>query len=480
MTKELTKKEIEKRMTEWRNIKKLYDIAKEHISKQDKIIKEQKEIIEFLTKNNDKHTKEITDLNLRVEELTTIVFGKKKKGRSHRFSTITKQKQERTKESYKRNIPTDNEITEIKHYKIKKCPDCRINLIKLETKIFYIEDIVLPKKIVIENKVETGFCKICKKYHSEIQIPNAKVIIGENVKNQITYQTTVLRLSYQQIQNDLLNSFNFKISSGEIDKVLRRKADFHRIDYERLKEIIRKEKVIHFDETGDKVRDGDGFKSFTWLMQGKGKPEVVFDKGKTRGGGNAIDLLKNSKAVGVTDDYGVYKNLFQNHQLCWAHLHRKLRDLAESNSLEGKSKQACHKVFLQEEKIYFKIRKLSDRNDLTQIEREIYVVKFTKQLKKLAKPTLYDPKKLLTYKQTLSKNIHKYLTCVRLPNIPADNNQAERSLRHIVLKRKNSFGHISARGAETSSILMSVFMTICNRIKGTNQTFFEAYAGFEV
>ena len=238
--------------------------------------------------------------------------------------------------------------------------------------------------------------------------------------------------------------------------------------------------MIHFDETGDRVRDGDGFKSYAWIMQGKDKPEVVFDKGKTRGKGNAEKLLKNSSAVGVTDECGVYANLFQYHQLCWVHLHRKFRDLTESKSLEKKSLKACQKAFQKESKIYSNIRELSNRDDLTEDERSFHFAKFKKQLQKLSKPAKHDPNKLLTYKKTLSKNIDKYLTCIRLPNVPADNNQAERSLRHIVLKRKTSFGHISSRGAETSSILMSVFLTIRNRIKGTNQTFFDAYSEFAV
>ena len=480
MTKELTKKEIYDRMIELRNLRKLHKQDRErikHLKKENKDLKLR--VAELEQKDKDKG-EVIEKLSLQVEELRTIVFGKKKKGRNTHLSAITKQKQERTKGSYKRSIPTGDEVTEIREYQINKCPDCGDLLDKKEIKTFYVEDIVLPKKTIIKNKVERGFCKICKKYHSRIQIPCAKVIIGENVKNQITYQTTILRLSYKQTQDDLKNSFNFKISSGEIDKVLTRKADFHRVDYEKLKEVIRKEKVIHFDETGDKVRDGDGFRSYTWLMQGKDSPEVVFDKGKTRGGGNAVKLLKDSTAIGVTDDYGVYKNLFRNHQLCWAHLHRKFRDLAESKIIKSEVLDVCQKAFKKESEIYSEIRGVVGRSDLTQEERGFLVIKFTGQLQKLSKPTKHDPKKLLTYKQTLSKNIHKYLTCIRFPNIPADNNQAERSLRHIVLKRKNSFGHISSRGAETSSILMSVFLTIRNRIKETNQTFFEAYAEFSV
>jgi hypothetical protein len=54
--------------------------------------------------------------------------------------------------------------------------------------------------------------------------------------------------------------------------------------------------------------------------------------GKSRGKGNAEELIEgmSEESVGISDDYGAYKNLFKYHQLCWAHPYRKLRDLAKS------------------------------------------------------------------------------------------------------------------------------------------------------
>ena len=44
--------------------------------------------------------------------------------------------------------------------------------------------------------------------------------------------------------------------------------------------------------------------------------------------------------------------------------------------------------------------------------------------------------------------------------IPIDNNKAERALRHLVIKRKISFGSKTQRGAETTSILASVILSL--------------------
>jgi transposase len=177
---------------------------------------------------------------------------------------------------------------------------------------------------------------------------------------------------------------------------------------------------------------------------------------------------------------GVYKNLFNEHQLCWAHLHRKLRDLATSNVLAPATLRHCQAVYATESAIYANIRQLADRDDLEIKERAQLVESFTTELTELATPHELDPHKLVTYKQTLAKNIPHYLTCIRLPNVPCDNNQAERSLRHVVLKRKTSFGCISQKGARTMSILMSVCLTVRNRIRETGEGFFVGYARFSV
>lgn len=44
--------------------------------------------------------------------------------------------------------------------------------------------------------------------------------------------------------------------------------------------------------------------------------------------------------IGVTDDYAAYKNLFSEHQLCWAHLIRKAIKLVLQNPDETEPARA--------------------------------------------------------------------------------------------------------------------------------------------
>ena len=52
------------------------------------------------------------------------------------------------------------------------------------------------------------------------------------------------------------------------------------------------------------------------------------------------------------------------------------------------------------------------------------------------------------------------------PDVPSDNNPAERSLRHVVISRKISEGTRSERGTESKMTLASIFGTW--RARGLN------------
>jgi transposase len=476
----LTKSELNKRMLELRNLRKLYEDQRIQNTKLRAENKELKLSVQSLTQTVAELMERMAKLELRNEELLTMTFGKKRerKGRNDPTDPPSPPKV-RTTNSYTRPVPLPEDITKTEYHTLSVCP-CGFHFSKTREKEYFVEDIVLPHKQVTRHLVTQGYCSVCRAWVRATKLPTTKVSLGENIQTYICYSNTILRLSYAQTIAHLSEVFHMHISQGEIAYILHKRAQYHEADYEALKTKVRQSPVIHLDETSDRVRDGDGYSAYTWLMQGKQAPEVVFVMGKTRGGGNARELVGTSLAVGVTDDYGVYKNLFEEHQLCWAHLHRKLRDLATSSVLESATLLHCQNVYKTESALYTSIRQLADRDDLEIKERTQLVEQFTTELTKLAIPHKLDPYKLATYKQTLAKNIPQYLTCIRLPNVPCDNNQAERSLRHVVLKRKTSFGCITEKGARTMSILMSVCLTIRNRIRETNEGFFTGYARFSV
>lgn len=448
--------------------KKQNKLLKETKESQDKIIDEKDRLIKQLTL-------QIEKLTLQVEELNKIVFKpKKKKLKSKKISKITK---ERTKASYKRRVPKDSEITKKINHPIDVCPDCHTKLTSKKIVIFYIEDINLPTektnhlKTVEKHFVEKGYCNKCRKYHSSIKIPTTKVVIGKNTRMYITYLAILLRSSYSQILKLFKDTYSFKLSEGEISNILNSEAQSLKPEFERLKKSIRKQAGIHMDETPYKVYTGK-LGNYAWILTGTDNEDVVFDIGKSRGKGVAKKLQGDTKLIGISDDYNAYSKLFKIHQLCWAHPNRKLRDLADSDKLEDKTKKHCTKVYLEFNSLYNDLQEILDK-DLPTKDMEKLEGDFKDRLIKLSQPHKKDPDKLKRIKKGLLRNQDKYFTCLHYKGIPIDNNKAERGLRHLVLKRKISFGARTQKGADRLSILMSVLLSLWNR---NHDMFFQEYA----
>ena len=458
----LSDNEIKTRMIELRNLRRLHGIARERVVFLEGRILEMRDEYEDRIKVLEsallEQQKINSDLRLQLEELRTIVFGKKrKKEEKHDIDdnpTPEPVVNCRTPESYKREVPKNEEVTEVKDHPIDACNKCGGDISEKETVTYFVEDIPLPqKKVVVKHVVEKGYCETCDCWMTKEPLPPATVTFGPNVKRYVTYLSVVCRQSYGQIQEVLDHAYDFDISQGEIAKILGREGERMRPEYERLKAKIRGEPSIHLDETGWDLVMGDGYKRYAWTMTGK-SGDSVFALGKTRGKGNATDLIGDSKAVVVSDDYAAYRNIDNPHQLCCAHILRKLRDLATSSEMSENIHDHCvsaYKVFKQ---IYADIEDARKSNDPKSAYDSLHA-----RLKSFAEIDSRDPTKLNHIKEQISARTDNYLICLLHKDVASDNNAAERSLRHLVLKRKISFGSFKEKTAETLAILASVLLS---------------------
>ena len=447
----LSEEEVKKRLIRLTNLERLYPIARARINSLKKEVHELKTMVASQQKT-------IDDLKLQMEELKKIVFSMRRP--SHKYpdsdgQNPRKEKIPRSVDSYKRSVPSEDEVTETKYHSLDIC-ECGVQITKKKTSIFFEEDIPIPtQKIVRKHIVEKSWCARCKKWQTAIPLPCAKVVLGSNIQKYICYLSILCRLSFTQIQNILYDTYCIDVSQGEITKILSREAQKLLPHYEQLKEKIRGEPVIHLDETSWRIFiDPDS--SFSWVMSGGQSQESVFLIGENRGHGNADHLIGSHDGFVVTDDYGAYRKL-KNHQLCWAHLLRKFRDLANSKELS----EAEHAHCIQEYQTLCKIYADVKNNCIL----ENYAT-FSRRLTQFSNIDSLDSKKAVRLKTTLVKNIPNYLTCLQDPRIPMTNNQAERSLRHLVLKRKISFGSLTKKTADNLAILLSVLMSLRQRHQG--------------
>jgi transposase len=443
----LSAQEIQKRLTRLRNLEGLYSIARERITlleKENKILKLR--IKELEDKDNEKNQK-IEAMSFQLEQIKIKLFGKKP------ISHIVTKKEKKIRDnlSYQRPIP--KYFTRTENHTINNCTHCNCILKNKSIKIFFEEDIPLPiQKTIIKHEVEVGFCTSCKKQSSEIPIPSKKAILGDNIKKYICILSIANRLSHIQIQNHLKDVFDVSISIGEIGNILQTEACTLRPEYQRLQTSVMNQTAVHYDETSWKVQKEEQGK-YAWVAVGTDNNDTVFSLGKSRGKGNILDL--GIAKVGISDDYGAYKNSFDEHQLCWAHPKRKLRDMTESKEIPDGERKQCEYTHGLFSSLYSEIRRSFGENISPYLKK-----KWKSAFNTISESNSLDPTPLLKIKLSLQKNKEKYFTFLRYPTIPIDNNKAERALQHLVIKRRTSFGSKTQRGAETTSILASVILSL--------------------
>lgn len=476
---QLSDAEIKKRLQQLRNYEKLYPELKEKYEAEKK---QRMELEAELAQERKERQEEVEQLQLRIEQLETMVFGRKDKNDDDNSSSGKKKQKKRKKTknrnaaSYRRDVPKDEDVTNEQHHSIDTCPDCGEYLKNLREVIRYKEDIVIPAlekmKQVIKHHIETGFCPCCRKQFSAVPIAKQVCFLGENVRTRILYCTTIQRQSYDLLQADLRDTFGIEVSDGEIAVILERQSVQLLPEYHAINKRIRGSPARHCDETPwDVQKEEQG--NYAWVKTASDSPDTIFLLGRSRGKGNAKELC-DTEQITVTDDYGAYDFLRGLQALCWAHPKRKFQDLAESNALSTEKREHCEAFYTSFCKILRDVKVVAT-SAYDEKKRTKAAIRFRKSITTLCIPNANDPEKLSTLKTTFLERTEAYLTCVLHPDVPFTNNKAEQALRSLVIKRKLSFGSKTQKGADIMGVLFSVSLTTWWKCRESGENFYEAY-----
>ena len=415
---------------------------------------------------------------VRIEELETMVFGRKKWPRSGGGQTPPKQPRDAA--SYRRETPPASAITSEEHYAIESCRHCGGLLTNKEEHTRYVEDIILAAlspdsttqfKTVEKHTIERGYCVSCGKYSSAKDLRGQVVSCGPAVRSLVCYLVTLRDHSYDQVVTILWDLYRFKLSDGEITAIL----DARRLqllpEYENLKDSIRAGPAAHFDESRYRIQSEAGA-GYVFSMSSAVNTDVAFTLADSRGKGHVEDLVgENYQGIGVTDRYAAYKHLFENkdssrHQICWAHLQRNAKDLTHLECLPKMKQKHVTRFYQNLAAVYAAIRKYQDKPfELT--VRQQQADDLLKQITILCQPSPLDPKRLTDLKAGILEYQDCLFICLTTDGIPADNNRAERDIRKLVIKRKKSLGVKTLKGARTLEVLLSVAWSYYNRDRDT-------------
>lgn len=459
MSFRLSVAEIRHRLQTLRNYQHLHAEQKARIARLEAQVHQLREDNTTLRQQNE-------TLLIRLGELEEKIFGKQRDtdsgaGQSSSQRQNEGKKQPRKSSSYQRSVPTEPP-TETKHVPVTACAHCGGQLTQIEDVVRYVEDIILPQlvgkttKTITKLIIERGYCVKCGVWTAAKDLRGAVVQLGVNVKLLVCYLVTILDCSYEQVKTLTTDLYGLTLSDGEIVSILHEQSLRWLPEYDRLKREVRAGPGAHVDETTWPIQ-AFAKHTYAWVMSALNSPIRIYKLATSRGKGHALDLLGDipETFVRITDCFPGYKHLSGLHQICWAHLVRKIRDLVENKNLP-EDKQPAVQQWYEEFAVVYEQLRLYLTQPFNAEQRARQTRRLRTHIHRLRQPDRHDPKKLRDLKVLLTEYDHALFTCMAFSGIPCDNNRAERDLRCLVIKRKKSFGSRTEAGARALEILLSV------------------------
>jgi hypothetical protein len=272
--------------------------------------------------------------------------------------------------------------------------------------------------------------------------------LGVGLLSLIAVLREELRLPIGAIQWYLAAVHAVHLSVGGIVGALRVVAERAAPLVADLQESIRASPVLHVDETGWREDGGNGY---IWTFSTATVRRFV--RGSRERALLEQEIGADFAGVLVSDFYAAYTTYAGRHQYCWAHLLRDVDELVAQHPADASVRgwaDGVHALYQ---------RAQTDPVAAPGARRQARH-RYEAQLGALCAPYLgvvEAPQRVLAERMT--KHLSELFVFVEEPTVPATNNAAERSLRHLVTSRKISGGTRSPAGTVTKMTLASLFGT---------------------
>lgn len=235
-------------------------------------------------------------------------------------------------------------------------------------------------------------------------------------------------------------------------------------------EILSEDLCVHADETPWPVqgKDSDGY---MWSLSNMAGSYYAFEP--TRSGRVIEEMLAGFSGAMMSDGFSGYSRLKLQTEIkqahCWSHVRRKFFDIEEATP-GGPAREMV--VMLDELfAIERKAKTLEELRAVREAESGPLVARIKSWMEEaLGRHLPESPlRKAIGYTAKLWPGLTLFLSDMR---VPLSNNDAERTLRHAVVGRKNYYGSKTIDGADLAATLFTVIES-CKRVELEPRAFIE-------
>ncbi len=340
--------------------------------------------------------------------------------------------------------------------RVGTCPDCGADLEDVDQHHIGSNQVVeIPpvEPVVVEVHRYGTTCPDCGA-SVEADYPEGmepERVFGNRLEALVTYLHEVHHLSYVRVQTVMRVLTGLAISVGALVNIVRRTARRLEPAAEAIRDEIRGSSVVGSDETGARV---DGQNWWQWvfvtdrstyhIIASSRGSEVI---GKMMGGAVPLSWVSDLWSAQL-------KASAEHYQICHAH---QLRDLQYAVDAERSAwAYRMHQLLLRSQRLSKRREQLSSdiyQRAVAQLETDCDIL----LAQEVETP---EAQKLLNRYQKHRQALFVFLYH---PDVPYDNNAAERALRNSVIHRKVTGGFRSETGAKAHAVVSSVVDTARKR-----------------
>ena len=360
----------------------------------------------------------------------------------------------------------------------RKCPECGEEMKVIGKKVTKHLEMIPAQVRIREDVYYTYTCKKCHENAADtpvVETPQPNPVIkgsfasAEAIAHLMTQKFVMHSPLYRQEQE--LKQKGIELTRQTMSNwfITASKLWLESL-YDRLKEQLVKESVLHADETTLRVlrtkEKPTATKSYMWLYRTSGCAEnqiVLYDYQPNRKAENAEKYLEDFKGYLHTDGYKAYRSI-DNVTIvgCWAHARRRFCEALEvlpeeqrKGSTAAIGLDYCGKLYAIEKKMKDESPedRLKERQKQTKPLLDAFFA-WAKSLRNIAPKSKLG--KAVNYLIEEEPYLRRYIEDGRLE---IDNNRAERSIKPFVIGRKNWLFANTPSGAKASATAFSIIET---------------------
>ena len=305
---------------------------------------------------------------------------------------------------------------------------------------FYTSHDVLGVHGVTRHRLESGRCSVCRRRQTA-PLPDGvtRSVMGPDLLAASAFLTGVVGASRRKTQMVLGDVLGKRVSLGTISTREEEVSDALKAPTTEAHDAALAADVKHLDETGHRKK---GKRFTSWVLA---TPLItVLFLGLSRGAAALMKVLKGAALTGiaVTDRYVVYERFGLMRQLCLEHIRRNFLGLVDVGGVVGEVALRCTNA-VQRVLIAWRDHRARKIND----EEYMQIVgRCRRRIEaELRRGWQLDPElKTLAYAFIVMPEIvWRFVTDAR---VPPTNNQGERDIRELVVRRKVQLHTWSERG----------------------------------